>query len=251
MILRQLRQLGFEADLTGDGLEALTAWKERPYRLLITDCHMPRMDGYELSRQIRSAESVTDLTPNPAGGPRPRTVIIAMTANALAGEMERCTAAGMDDYIAKPVTLKQLAAVLNRALGEGSAALPDEPPAAEAAGAADRTLDLDHVRTTFGALDGAALDMLDFFLETTRPLPDEAAAALERGDLDAVRGTAHTLAGAARTAGANRLGHAASALELAAHRGDPDAAEQALAAVRAAYSAVETAIRSLRVAEEA
>ena len=251
VILRQLRQLGFEADLTGDGLEALTAWKERPYRLLITDCHMPRMDGYELSRQIRSAESVTDLTPNPAGGPRPRTVIIAMTANALAGEMERCTAAGMDDYIAKPVTLKQLAAVLNRALGEGSAALPDEPPAAEAAGAADRTLDLDHVRTTFGALDGAALDMLDFFLETTRPLPDEAAAALERGDLDAVRGTAHTLAGAARTAGANRLGHAASALELAAHRGDPDAAEQALAAVRAAYSAVETAIRSLRVAEEA
>ncbi|MDQ2106690.1 ATP-binding protein, partial [Azospirillum isscasi] len=177
VILRQLRQLGFEADLTGDGLAALTAWKGRPYRLLITDCHMPRMDGYELSRQIRSAES----GPEPAGGPRPRTTIIAMTANALAGEMERCTAAGMDDYIAKPVTLKQLAAVLNRALGEGSAAAPDEPSAAEAAGTAGRALDLDHVRTTFGALDGEALDMLDFFLETTRPLLDEAVAAHVEG----------------------------------------------------------------------
>ncbi|MBK3735913.1 response regulator [Azospirillum brasilense] len=245
VILRQLRQLGFEADLTGDGLEALTAWRARPYRLLITDCHMPRMDGYELSRQIRSAESVAES----GGVPRPRTGIIAMTANALAGEMERCTAAGMDDYIAKPVTLRQLAVALNRAFGEGSAAAPDEPPAAEAAGAEDRALDLDHVRTTFGALDGMALDMLDFFLETTRPLLDEAAAALERNDLEALRGAAHTLAGAARTAGAERLGRSASTLELAAHHGDRDGAVQALAAVRAAYPAVETAIRVLRVGE--
>ncbi|TWA71561.1 PAS domain S-box-containing protein [Azospirillum brasilense] len=245
VILRQLRQLGFEADLTGDGLEALTAWRARPYRLLITDCHMPRMDGYELSRQIRSAESAAES----GGAPRPRTGIIAMTANALAGEMERCTAAGMDDYIAKPVTLRQLATALNRAFGEGSAAAPDEPPAAEAAGAAGHALDLDHVRTTFGALDGMALDMLDFFLETTRPLLDEAAAALERNDLEALRGAAHTLAGAARTAGAERLGRSASTLELAAHHGDPDGAAQALAAVRAAYPEVETAIRALRVGE--
>ncbi|MGY0829791.1 ATP-binding protein [Azospirillum argentinense] len=253
VILRQLRQLGFEADMTGDGLEALAAWRTRPYRLLITDCHMPRMDGYELSRQIRSAESAAESAPdsasNPAPGARPRTAIIAMTANALAGEMERCTAAGMDDYIAKPVTLRQLAAALNRAFGEGSAAAPDEPPATEAAGAADRALDLDHVRTTFGALDGMALDMLDFFLETTRPLLDEAAAALERNDLEALRGAAHTLAGAARTAGAEWLGRSASALELAAHRGDPDGAAQALAAVRTAYPAVETAIRALRIGE--
>ncbi|MGR0188111.1 ATP-binding protein [Azospirillum aestuarii] len=245
VILRQLRQLGFEADLSGDGLEALTAWRARPYRLLITDCHMPRMDGYELSRQIRSAESASE----PAPGPRPRTAIIAMTANALAGEMERCTAAGMDDYIAKPVTLKQLAAALNRALGEGSVMPPDEPPAAEGVGTAEQTLDLDHVRTTFGGFDAASLDMLDFFLETTRPLLDEAAAALERSDLEAVRGTAHTLAGAARTAGANRLGRAASALELAAHRGDQDGAGHALTAVRTAYPAVESAIRALRIGE--
>ncbi|CAO3376876.1 ATP-binding protein [Azospirillum argentinense] len=245
VILRQLRQLGFEADLTADGLEALTAWRARPYRLLITDCHMPRMDGYELSRQIRSIESA----PDSGAAARPRTAIIAMTANALAGEMERCTAAGMDDYIAKPVTLRQLAAALNRAFGEGSAAPPDEPPAAEAAGPADRALDLDHVRTTFGALDGMALDMLDFFLETTRPLLDEAAAALERDDREALRAAAHTLAGAARTAGAERLGRSASALELAAHHGDADGAAQALAAVRAAYPAVEAAIRALRVGE--
>ena len=257
VILRQLRQLGFEADLTADGLEALIAWRSGRYRLLITDCHMPRLDGYELARQIRNAEfrnaefRQSDLkgSEEPSAPPRPRLPIVAMTANALAGEMERCAAAGMDDYIAKPVTLKQLAAVLDRWLGEGSATPPEDPSAAVAADTTRVPLDLAHVRETFGTLDRAALELLGYFLETTRPLLDTAAAALERGDLNAARTAAHTLAGAARTAGANELAWHSAALEVAAEAGDGPEAERCLEAMRAAFPVVEAAINAIRIGE--
>ncbi len=247
VILRQLRQLGFEADLTADGLEALTAWRSGRYRLLITDCHMPRLDGYELARQIRNAESRDSETSS--GENRPRLPIVAMTANALAGEMERCAAAGMDDYIAKPVTLKQLATVLDRWLGEGAATPPEDPSATVAADTTRVPLDLAHVRETFGTLDRTALELLAYFLETTRPLLDKAACALERGDLDAARAAAHTLAGAARTAGANDLAWHSAALEVAAEAGDGPEAERCLEAMRAAFPVVEAAINTIRIGE--
>ncbi|MGQ9369931.1 response regulator [Azospirillum sp. A39] len=236
VILRQLRQLGFAAEIVADGVDALSAWRARPFRLLVTDCHMPRMDGYELARQIRAAER--------AAGTGRRIPIVAMTANALAGEMERCTAAGMDDYIAKPVTLRQLAIVLERWLGRGAvtrvAPLPDEP--------VDRwpTLDLDHVRATFGVLDANAVAMLGFFLETTRPLIDEAAAAFARGALDDARNAAHAVAGAARTAGAKLLAKACSDLELALHRGELATAERDLDSIRIALLEVADEIGRLQ-----
>ncbi|HYH19279.1 MAG TPA: response regulator, partial [Azospirillum sp.] len=235
VVLRQLRQLGFEADLAADGMAALSAWRARPYRLLITDCHMPRLDGYELSRQIRAAEREA------GGGHIP---IIAMTANALAGEMERCVAAGMDDYIAKPVTLKQLASALNRWLGEGSATAPAEAPAVPPETAAP-VLDLAHVRATFGALDANAVEMLGFFIETTQPLLDEASAALARGDLEAARSAAHAAAGAARTAGATAFAAACSDLELAIHRGDGQAIERGRRAMADRFPPLVAAIRDL------
>jgi len=241
VVLRQLRQLGFEADLAADGMEALSAWRARPYRLLITDCHMPRLDGYELSRQVRAAEREAGAGHIP---------IIAMTANALAGEMERCVAAGMDDYIAKPVTLKQLAAALNRWLGEGSATAPAETPAVLFEPEAP-VLDLDHVRATFGALDANAVDMLGFFIETTQPLLDEASAALARGDLEAARSAAHAAAGAARTAGAKAFAAACSDLELAIHQGDAEAMERSRKAMAERFPPLAAAIRALAPAPAA
>ncbi|WP_448192793.1 response regulator [Azospirillum sp. sgz301742] len=249
VILRQLRQLGVAADIAGDGIEALTALRTRRYRVLITDCHMPRMDGYELSRQIRAAEQET------ASGRR--LPIIAMTANALAGEMERCTAAGMDDYISKPVTLKQLAGVLDRWIGEGAApaASPAAAPAPVPASVIDDApsgaevspvLDLEHVRMMFGGLDADVVTMLEYFVETTAPLLDEAAAALARGDLEDVRHAAHAAAGAARTAGAGVFARACSALEVAAVRGDLDAIHHSSAAMADAFPPVAEAIRALR-----
>ncbi|WP_207461414.1 ATP-binding protein [Azospirillum sp. SYSU D00513] len=249
VILRQLRQLGLEADITADGLEALSAWRAKPYRLLITDCHMPGMDGYELSRRIRIAEGER------ADNSIPRTSIVAMTANALAGEMERCRDAGMDDYISKPVSLKQLAAVLDRWL-----ARPGETPPTDSATDTARqdrepdplasdlpVLDMHHLRETFGTLDADALDMLDFFLETFVPNLDRAEAAWADGDREGVRAAAHAAAGAARTAGAKRLAEACTALERAAPDAGDAEVRRRLDAARAALPPVASAIGALRL----
>ena len=106
VILRQLRILGYEAELYGDGAAALAAWRERRFSAVITDCHMPRMDGFQLTAAIRAAEAEDGH----------HTPIIALTANALSGEAERCVAAGMDHYLAKPVDLARLKGALDRLL---------------------------------------------------------------------------------------------------------------------------------------
>ncbi|MFM9967344.1 MAG: PAS domain S-box protein [Burkholderiales bacterium] len=110
LVQRQLELLGYRSDSATDGLDALNKWRRGKYSLLITDCHMPAMDGYELADAIRSEEK----EPGRAG----RIPIIACTANALAGDAELCIAAGMDDYIAKPVSMAALQGKLMRWLPE-------------------------------------------------------------------------------------------------------------------------------------
>jgi CheY-like chemotaxis protein len=96
-----LQRAGFVIDVVADGQEALEAHQATPYDLILMDCQMPIMDGFEASRQIRK------LT-------HPQPVIIAVTANALVGERERCLNAGMDDYLSKPFQAEQLVAVVKK-----------------------------------------------------------------------------------------------------------------------------------------
>ena len=103
--LRQLRQLGFRADVAANGLEVLEACSRVAYDLIIMDCHMPEMDGYEATRRLREQERGSE-----------RTIIVAMTAGARQEDRERCLAAGMDDYVSKPVRLSDLEQVLDRCL---------------------------------------------------------------------------------------------------------------------------------------
>ncbi len=105
VMARQVDMLGYAAETAGDGFAALDLWSTGRFGLLITDVNMPGMDGYELAGRIREVEARTGL---------PRTPIIACTANAMGGEAEKCRAAGMDDYIAKPTQLPQLAEKLDR-----------------------------------------------------------------------------------------------------------------------------------------
>jgi len=99
-----LRKRGLKCDLASNGKEALARWGERPYDLILMDCQMPEMDGYEATRHLRRLEQ---------GGHTP---IIAMTAEAMKGDRERCLAAGMDDYLPKPVRAEALFAMLDRYL---------------------------------------------------------------------------------------------------------------------------------------
>ena len=104
VLSEQLAILGISADLARDGIEALTLWRAQGYALVMTDTHMPDLDGYSLARQIRAEEEAS-------GGKR--STIIALTANALKGEAERCLAVGMDAYLTKPLDVAQLLACLD------------------------------------------------------------------------------------------------------------------------------------------
>jgi CheY-like chemotaxis protein len=104
VITRMLQKLGHRVDVAANGLEAVSALRRVAYDLVFMDCQMPEMDGFGATRSIRAGE---------AGTPR-HIPIVALTANAMQGDREQCLAAGMDDYIAKPVTKQTLAAALER-----------------------------------------------------------------------------------------------------------------------------------------
>jgi PAS domain S-box-containing protein len=99
----QVKSLGFETDVVGDGEEALEALQRLAYTLVLMDCQMPRMDGFEATRELRRRESTGRRTP-----------VIALTANAFASDRDACMRAGMDDFLSKPVNLRDLAGVLER-----------------------------------------------------------------------------------------------------------------------------------------
>jgi two-component system sensor histidine kinase/response regulator len=115
--LELLARLGYSADVVANGLEVLEALERIPYEIVIMDCQMPEMDGYEATRQIRSREQ------NRSNSQTRRVHVIAMTAHAMQGDREKCLAAGMDDYVSKPVQIADLRQALERWHGsrEGNA----------------------------------------------------------------------------------------------------------------------------------
>jgi CheY-like chemotaxis protein len=118
--IKQLKKLGYaNVHLAGDGREAVMAWQQGRGEVILMDCEMPEMTGYEATREIRRLE---------LEGKLPRTRIVAMTAHAMQGDRENCLAAGMDDYISKPVNMDELNSVLQKCFpaAETSAARPPE-----------------------------------------------------------------------------------------------------------------------------
>ncbi len=118
--LRLLQQMGYRADLAANGLEALAALDRQPYDLIFMDVMMPEMGGLEATRLIRERQKQPSQFPNYKSS----LIIVAMTASAMQGDREKCLAAGMDDYLAKPVRLEDVRAIVER---WGAAAAKAEP----------------------------------------------------------------------------------------------------------------------------
>ena len=206
VLVMQLNLLGIPSDTANDGIEGLNLWAPGRYAVVLADIHMPHMDGYEMSRQIRVREENSQRTP-----------IVAVTANALKGEEARCHEAGMDAYLAKPVTMDRLRATLERWLAVGAAskdtsdggqpALPD---------ALDRDVLIAWLGDDQEAIDG----LLRKFRKTAIEAEREIEAAFRSGDLAVLAAAAHKLKGAAHTIGAGRLGTAAGDLEQGGKTGD-------------------------------
>jgi CheY-like chemotaxis protein/nitrogen-specific signal transduction histidine kinase/HPt (histidine-containing phosphotransfer) domain-containing protein len=215
--LRLLRQMGYRADLAANGLEALEAIDRQSYDLIFMDVLMPELDGLEATRLIRERQRQPSQFPNY----KSPIIIVAMTASAMVGDREKCLAAGMDDYLAKPVRLDDLRAMVER---WGPAAARTEPPAAGGSGAkpAGAPASPGKANVAPAAPEDAPVNMarlLDFtdgdaenlrelitlYLSQTEEQFGQLDAAIRSGAAQDVRRLAHSCAGASATCGMRHL----------------------------------------------
>ena len=209
VIARQLELAGYASESATDGLQGLAAWRTGRYALVLSDVHMPEMDGYEMVAAIRDEEAATG---------RARTPVLALTAAALKGEAERCLAAGMDQYLAKPVAIAGLVAALQHWLPHTAPDAGDMRPSPLLPQVYGEPLALDPtvLAAITGGDAGATRELLADYLQTTDADLAELRAAQAAGDLARVSRQAHKIKGAARLVGAHPLADAAASLETAA-----------------------------------
>ncbi len=212
---RMLEKMGYPVDIVGSGADAVSALAKGSYAAVIMDCQMPEMDGYEATAEIRRLEGAGRHTP-----------IIALTASAMVGDRERCLAAGMDDYLSKPLRDADLAAVLSRWLPGGDAdttAHASPSPAHEPA-----VLDPSYLANLRDMAEYSGRDILRELAELfARDIPGQLAKlrrALDEGDTDTLRRVAHTLKGTAGGLGATEAMTVCGRLEALATSGELEGA---------------------------
>ena len=238
--LRLLGQMGYRADVAGNGLEAIDALERQTYDVVLMDVQMPELDGFGASREINRR------WPND----RPR--IVAMTANAMQGDRELCEAAGMDDYVAKPIRVEELVSALERSRPRADATRRDptttastNAPAPRVAGAAaiDTTV-IEGLTATMGS--PFIIELIDTFGEDARELIATLRRGLAKGDLDAFRRAAHSLKSTSETLGASRLAAMAKELETMARAGAIEGTGDRIERLAAEYHAAAEHLAEIR-----
>jgi len=202
-----LAKFGWSAHAVANGLEALESLGHVPYDLVLMDCQMPEMDGYEATRRIRSPESAVRNHEIP---------IIAMTANAMQGDRQKCLAAGMNDHIAKPVNPQELMRVIEKWFLKTDSPNADQSSPALPQQKENQVFDKKGLFERLMQDEELIKDIIEGFLEE---VPGQIAAlseALEKKDADLIRRQAHTLKGASASIGASAMQETAYQVELAA-----------------------------------
>lgn len=212
LLIRQIKLLGLQAETAENGAEALLMWREKHFSLVITDCHMPEMDGYALSRAIRKIEAEKGL---------PRTTIIAWTANALPRENEQCFASGMDDLLVKPANLTLLKKTLAKWLSvpETSDSKSMHPLRDADDGLNAEAIDFEQLKQVVPDSAEHIQVLLDFQSSVRADLA-KLSEMLEQGDPVNVERAAHRMKGSSRMVGARDIAQACAAIEQAGRDGD-------------------------------
>ena len=233
-----LRQIGLDADIAVDGLEGIGRFRARSYDLVLMDCQMPRCDGWEATRVIRRLEESMG---------KARIPIVALTAQAMPGDRERCLAAGMDDYLTKPVD----PALFMRAVRNWLHLPPGDPtpaaalPAVVADSAAEAILDERVVVRIRGYGPDAMVEVYGTMAEELPIRRQSLAQALDAGDLKAVASQAHAIKGGSGTLGLQALHLACAKIDAAARGGDVLAARVAWADAERQFALAITALNRL------
>ncbi|HSH23301.1 MAG TPA: response regulator [Acidimicrobiales bacterium] len=230
-----LDELGYSADVASNGVEALEAFAQREYTAVLMDCQMPEMDGYEATAEIRRREGNNRHTP-----------VIAMTAGAVEGDRERCLAAGMDDYIAKPFTPERLDSALAHWVGE-VVAMP-EGAARDAAAEVGGVLDTERLEVLrrMGPADGSLLGKVVHAFATDAPAQLSALRrALADRDATAIHRAAHRLRGAAGNVGATAVVELCAELEASGRLGSFERAVELVAELEGELSGAVSALRAV------
>jgi CheY-like chemotaxis protein/HPt (histidine-containing phosphotransfer) domain-containing protein len=239
VILRQIEVLGHAAEIAENGAEALRLWRAGKYALLLTDLHMPDMDGYALAESIRSEEAQRGTTW------RERIPILALTANALRGEAMRAQAAGMDEYLTKPLRLHLLKAALTKWLPLASAdtrpgELLEEPAHAQTPLAVDVTV----LEGLVGDDPQIVYRFLADYRASAERLAKELRTARDADDIRQIGAIAHKLKSSSRSIGALALGDLCAGLENACRTGIRNEVARSIVQVEIALRAVDAQIAS-------
>jgi signal transduction histidine kinase/ligand-binding sensor domain-containing protein/DNA-binding response OmpR family regulator len=200
-----LEKMGYRVDVVSNGAEAIGAWETGRYHLILMDCQMPVMDGYQATREIRRREQGTSHIP-----------IIALTADAMQGAEQQCREAGMSDYLTKPLDRARLSERIDRHLA--SATTSFAPALAEA----DAPVDwINFMKVTDGD-EKFAQELVQLFIDSGDATLRDISAAVDRGDLAAIGAAAHSFKGSSASISARPASAAAGRLELAARAGAVD-----------------------------
>jgi PAS domain S-box-containing protein len=241
VIGRQLNLLGYAFEVASDGREALEMFQAKSYSILLTDCHMPVMDGFELAKNIRELEK------DKVG----RFPIVAITASVMKEEIDGCFAAGMDDYLPKPLELPKLRDMLRKRMPETGRVVSAEPDNIEPEVVETDTvsgegpIDPSALKSVFGDDDETFREILGDFIGPAGTNVDEIISAAAEGSSKDVGTAAHKLKSSSRAIGAASLADACQALETAGHEDDRETINRVAPTLPALFAEIKSYIENL------